>query len=129
MSQELYDLMVNVVGETSKREVVQVDSPTIDDKYLLKLNGIKTLNHRSGSEYPVRVVVAKDKVNMTVQSPRLQAPVPLLNASKTKVAEMIYMVIRSDYGVPVLHQFLIHLLNCRKWTAAVLDDIRVEKVS
>ena len=121
--------MVQVVRETGEWEVVQVHRPSVNYQHLLEINGVETFKHRPRSEYPIRVVVAENEMYMTVQYARGQHAVPLLDVTETEVAEMVHVVIRSNYGVPVVNQSLVHFFNRFPGSVAIFDDVRVPKMS
>jgi hypothetical protein len=73
-------------------------------------------------------MVTEDKVDMAVQSSRFQTPVPFLNIGEAEISEVIYMVVRLDYRVPVSHNHLIHRFNCLKRPVAVFKDVVMEKM-
>lgn len=120
--------MVKVVGEAGEREVIQNDSPTLYDKDVLKLNAVKPLNHRTFPEQPLGVVIAENEVDVTVQSPGFQKPIPLLNIAETEVSEVVHMVIRLHNGVPVSHECVIHFLKRPKRSVTIFEYVLVESV-
>ena len=111
VTEQLHHLMVKVIGEAEEREVVHNDRPTLNDNDFLEVNAVEPLNQRSVPEYSLRVVVTEDKVDMAVQPSRLQTPVPFLNIAEAEISEVIYMVVRLDYRVPISHNHLIHRFN------------------
>ena len=111
VTEQLHHLMDKVIGEAEEREVVHNDRPTLNDDDFLEVNAVKPLKQRPLPENSLRVVVAEDKVDVPVQSSRLQAPVPLLNIAEAEISEVIYMVVRFNHGIPVGDNHLIHRFN------------------
>lgn len=131
--EKLNGLVVNVVGEAEEREMVKNDCPTLYDEDFLEVNTVKPPVHRSLPEYPIRVMVSEDEVDMTVQPVRvritLQAPVPFLNIAEAEISKMIHMVVRPHNGIPVSHDSLIHCFNGLKRPIAILEDVVVKEMS
>ena len=111
VAEQLHHLMVKVIGEAEEREVVHNDRPTLNDDDFLEVNAVKPLKQRPLPENPLRVMVTEDKVDMAVKSSWLQTPVPFLNITEAEISEVVYMVVRLDYRVPVSHNHLIHRFN------------------
>lgn len=129
MTEKLDYLMVKVIGEAGEREVVKDYRPALNDKDFLKVNAVKPSKHRTVPEHSLRVVVAENEVDMTVKSPGFKTPVPLLNIAKAEVSEVVHMVIKPHYGIPIGYESVIHFLNCPKGSVAVLEYVRMEKMS
>ena len=103
VTEQLHHLMVKVIGEAEEREVVKNYRPSLNNQYLLVVNAVKPLNQCSVPEYSIGVVVAKDKVNMPVKNTRSQYGIPLLNIAEAEVSQVINMVVRLYYRVPVVN--------------------------
>ena len=73
-----------------------------------------------------QVVVADDQIDLAVEP--VKNFCPFGRTSKAEVAKMEYDVIRTDNGVPVADQFLVHLLCASEWTVTVPDDVCVVEV-
>lgn len=73
-----------------------------------------------------QVVVADEQVNPAVEP--VEHFCPFDRTSKAEVAKMEYDVIRTDNGVPVADQFLVHLISVLEWSVTVPDDVRVVEV-
>ena len=71
-------------------------------------------------------VVADEQVNPAVEP--VEHFCPFDRTSKAEVAKMEYDVIRTDNGVPVADQFLVHLISVLEWSVTVPDDVRVVEV-
>ena len=129
MSVKRYYLIVNVVGEIQEGEVVEINRPSIDKKQLLVRNlaeppDIHPIPIKSG-----RVVVAKDKVDMSVQYPGFEDMVPLLNITEAEIPKVVNVVIRPDNRVPIVDKGLIHFLHGIPRTDAVFQDVLMIKMN
>jgi hypothetical protein len=120
--------MVQVVGKTEEWEVVKNYRPTLNDENFLVVNAVKPFNKCPVPENSLRVVVSEDEVDMSVKSSGLKAPIPLLNITEAEIPEMVNMVIRTDNGIPIVNESLVHLLYGIPRTGAIFQDVRMEKM-